>query len=93
MTRNGILNAAAEHLSNVKRDLEPAMAGGEQDINDPRSIAHLLDMYERMRPAGPNAFSEGKMNRWLGYIQGVLVTRGLISLDQAKDCSRRHKDD
>lgn len=30
-----------------------------------------------------------KAHRWLGYVQGFMVCRGLLSLNEAKDMNRR----
>lgn len=30
----------------------------------------------------------GKMSRWLGFVQGVMATKGLIDVDEERDFSR-----
>lgn len=50
---------------------------------------HLVSMYER---ASTGEFSEGKLGRWLGYMQGVLIANGCITLDEAKALNKKHAD-
>lgn len=52
---------------------------------------HLYSMYARVREY-PGDFSEGKLGRWLGYIQGVLVATETITLEEAKDLNRQFAD-
>lgn len=67
----------------MKATLAAARAAGHQHREGwPPGVdfAHLESMVERADPA----FSEGKVNRWLGYMQGVLVATGTLTLDQCK---------
>lgn len=34
--------------------------------------------------------SEGKLNRWLGWVQCSVCSWGIMSLDEAKEINRRH---
>lgn len=52
----------------------------------PCSMAHFTDMYNR---ALVGNFSEGKTGRWLGWIQGVLCGRGVLTLDECKEINKR----
>lgn len=53
------------------------------------SLEHLRSMLSRMQEAeSGHAFSEGKRNRWLGYIQGVAVASGIMTLNECKDLNR-----
>lgn len=47
---------------------------------DGTTFAHLLDMSRRIAPE----FSEGKLGRWLGWAQCVVVMNGFASLDEMK---------
>jgi hypothetical protein len=47
----------------------------------PCSHQHLLGMLAQMKEG---SFSEAKLNRWLGWAQGVLVSFGLAKLDDMK---------
>lgn len=83
MTRQGILNTLA---------LCALLAAnkGLNVVGTRRNAAHFTDMVQRANAPG---FSEGKMNRWLGWMQGVLEDQGLITEDEAGEMSRVHKDD
>lgn len=35
-----------------------------------------------------NEWKKDKLNRWLGYAQGVLVQLRVLSLEQVKECNR-----
>lgn len=52
---------------------------------------HLQSMYDRAREASP-PFSEGKLGRWLGYMQGVLVANQFCSLEEMKELNRAFAD-
>lgn len=45
-------------------------------------IAEMLDKLENKEITGE------KGHRWLGYIQGVLVCRELMTLEEAKNCNK-----
>lgn len=46
---------------------------------------HLKWMINEMKT---KEFSQGKFNRWLGYIQGVMVVQGLTSLNKERERNR-----
>lgn len=55
------------------------------------SNEHLRGMLARMeRRHLTDEMSYGKMCRWLGWAQGVIVARGVATLDQTKEINRRH---
>lgn len=55
--------------------------------------AHLQDMIRRGEAGlAAGTFSEAKLRRWLGYVQGVLVAQEVITLDEAKAINQRHAD-
>lgn len=47
-------------------------------------LYHLYDMLDRITPT----FSEGKLNRWLGWAQGVIVAQGYGTLEEMKQINR-----
>ncbi len=53
---------------------------------EPTAIAHLLWMLQQI--IGGHLSSETKENRWLGYVQGILVSRELISVHAERDRTR-----
>lgn len=54
---------------------------------DPVSMEHVVDMYDRIRTGD---FSQGKLNRWLGWMQAVCVMHGVLTLDECKEINKRH---
>jgi len=53
------------------------------------SKAHLIYMIKEM---GKGEMSEGKVNRWLGYIQGVMVATGNMTLEEVKTHNKEWQD-
>lgn len=51
---------------------------------------HLASMYQR---ASNEKFSDAKLGRWLGYIQGVLVANQCGNLEEFKALNRKYADD
>lgn len=82
MTRQGVLNTIA--LCALLAANKGLNAGGR------RTADHFNDMMQR---ANAPDFSTGKMNRWLGWMQGVLESAGIITEDEAGEMSRTHRDD
>lgn len=78
MTREEAVMVAT-HLRFIYFPLHPAI----QDA-PACSGRHLAWMVEEME----RGLSEGKTMRWLGYIQGVLVTLGIAPLEDMKAFSR-----
>lgn len=51
-------------------------------------LAHLRSMYERAKSSN---FSEGKLGRWLGWVQCAVVAANLgVTLDEMKALNLRH---
>src|SRR5262245_45457327 len=63
----------------------------------PCSKAHFSDMHSEMIIGQMHSelprMSEGKMNRWLGWLQGVACARGILTLDEVKEINHRHRDE
>lgn len=49
-------------------------------------LPHLKWMLEQLRL--PEMFSEGKRNRWLGFVQGALWAKGLTTIEKEKERNR-----
>lgn len=79
MTRDAILSAMAQTLIEGEDIKEMETRTGATDYE------HLRSMY--VRASAPD-FSLGKANRWLGYMQGVMVAMGVLDLDDVKDISK-----
>lgn len=52
----------------------------------PTSTQHLLWMLKQI--VDGNLSSDTKSHRWLGYVQGVLVSRSLLSVSEERDRTR-----
>lgn len=62
----------------------------QTNIENDISQEHFESMLSRMRAGmAEGYFSEAKQGRWLGYIQGVLVARGFLSLEEAKEINKK----
>lgn len=64
-------------------------------VPEAASMSHLVHMLTRVELSMTenivaNAMSVSKINRWLGYMQGVLVARGLLTLEECKQINREH---
>lgn len=64
------------HGKNAKADLH------SKYLTDHERLSHLIFMLDTMR----NEKDEGKLNRWIGFIQGVLWSYSWCSIDDL----RRH---
>ncbi|MCW2315277.1 hypothetical protein M2322_000811 [Rhodoblastus acidophilus] len=57
------------------------------------SIEHMRDMMRRIDTnsdaTAPNGFSEAKLGRWLGWLQGVACGLGVLTLEEAKAINMR----
>ncbi len=69
-----------------ERDFD--MIGFEEEGVD---FDHLKSMVDRAEDPA-SEFSEGKINRWLGYMQGVLVATSTCTLEEVKELNRRFAD-
>lgn len=54
---------------------------------DPMSYAHALDMLTRVEQ-NPSSFSEGKLGRWLGWVQCAATASGALTLDDCKQLNK-----
>lgn len=60
-------------------------------VGDGVSLIHLEDMCRRMSES-TGTMSPTKMGRWLGWAQGVLAAKGVITLEEAKQINMRWSD-
>lgn len=58
----------------------------EQDSNGTTEYSHLLWMLQVI--VSDQSLSETKRNRWLGFVQGVLVCKGDIEIKSERDSTR-----
>ena len=83
-----MLEAARETLALAR---ESNLPNCEFDESPELNYAHLHEMVKKMETG---EFSEGKMGRWLGWIQAAVVYMSLsldepITLEQMKEINRR----
>lgn len=72
----------------MRATLDLARERGYGDISfdeDGTDMGHLDSMYHRMENED---FSEGKLGRWLGYAQGVLVAHQCCTLEEMKELNK-----
>ena len=76
---------AKQYLQKIK-----AFKTYECNPEDPKSNSHLSWMLHVIRCEiyDPAQESETKMNRWLGYVQGVMVAKGMIKVNEERDRTR-----
>jgi hypothetical protein len=59
---------------------------------DPTSLKHLLwmciELKKKIVPDKGTGFSTDKFSRWIGYIQGVLVSKGLTTVDIERNVTK-----
>lgn len=75
----------------MQETIQLALSRGYDDISFEQEgvdYAHITSMYSRVT----SDFSEAKLGRWLGYIQGVLVPNAIITLEEAKEINKRWAD-
>lgn len=75
----------------MKATLELAKERGYDNIGFEEigvDFPHLQSMYDRAMSSDIQ-FSEGKLGRWLGYVQGVLVANACCTLDEMKKLNER----
>lgn len=73
------------HIAYDNRHQLPGVTG------DGVSYAHLAGMYARatyLHPMGE--MSPAKLGRWLGWMQGVMCAKGVLTLDEAKAINKEH---
>ncbi len=71
-------------------DQFPAFSNPECNSNDPISDTHLSWMLHVISGEikDPAQQSETKMHRWLGYVQGILVVKGMLNVNEERDRTR-----
>lgn len=60
----------------------------DEDMSSKTSVRHLIWMCDQIvAHAGyvPDEWSVTKLHRWLGYIQGVMVSRGFTTVEEQRE--------
>lgn len=76
---------------NKRSDKEMNMIGAFEDTielarNRGCDVSHFVDMRSRIT----NDFSEAKLGRWLGYMQGFIVALEFATLEEMKEVNKKH---
>lgn len=62
------------------------------ESKDPTSLPHILWMCKELKtkivPYTGTGFSVDKYSRWLGFIQGILISKGLTTVKSERDVTR-----
>lgn len=65
---------------------EAILRGAEDFGEGDTSRGHLLDMIELLN--GNDAMSLTRKHRWLGFIQGVMICHGLLTVREERNTTR-----
>ena len=80
MNRDQVIQAMEDTLARASVRLMPEFG--------PASHVHLKELLAK---AKNKALDLDQLNRWLGYMQGIAVASGSMSLDDAKRINQRAK--
>lgn len=72
-------------LEAMSETISYATAAGLAKDEKPCGLDHLADMLTSMR----DMKDREKMNRWLGWAQGVVVAKGFAAIEDMKEINRR----
>lgn len=63
-----------------------------EEGKDPTSLPHALwmckELQRKIQPYGGGGFSIDKSSRWLGFIQAILIVKGLTTVSAERDITR-----
>lgn len=77
----------AKHRAVLRDLVTPCTHRHNEHGHDKTTGLHLLRMIREI--ATDDTMPIDKVARWTGFIQGVLATRGVISVDEERDRTRR----
>ncbi|AUZ95395.1 hypothetical protein FDI40_gp636 [Agrobacterium phage Atu_ph07] len=86
-------------LKAVKRYVELLESKNAKPVNntviengDPTCLNHLLwmckELEKKIVPYTGTGFSVDKFSRWVGFIQGILIAKGLTTVQAERDITR-----
>lgn len=78
------LNQISQRYTNLLENRGETLRKNE--VDDQTDHGHLLWMLEEIR-SNPEQ-SETKKNRWLGFVQGILVKDGLLEVYEERELTR-----
>lgn len=74
------LMARYEQLLTAHRSAVSARLGPDLQVRSAQLCSHAL--------ANMHEISEDKANRWLGFVQGVLICAGIVDIEDERDYTR-----
>lgn len=86
MTKDQVLAAVKKYDTWLKDHAAEAVDNALKGPTREQAMRHLRWMFGEM--AGRLAGVEGKSDRWIGFVQGVLWFAGFASIDEFKDDNR-----
>ena len=78
---------AYEFYPEICERYETILSSVEDPDTSEIGVSHLLWMLNEIQD-GCNGMSETKRHRWLGYIQGVMVMKNLITVNDERNATR-----
>lgn len=88
----GTLKAVDRYIGMIEAKGVKAQNETLLEDGDPTSLSHILwmcrELKTKIRPHTGNGFSVDKFSRWLGFIQGILIIRGLTTVQAERDITR-----
>lgn len=86
-------------LKAVKRYIDIIQVKNVKPVNhtviengDPTSLEHILwmckELEKKIVPHTGTGFSVDKFSRWTGFIQGILISKGLTTVQAERDVTR-----
>lgn len=60
------------------------------NINENPELTHCLWMLSMIRSFVSNSDDREKTMRWLGFVQGVLYTKGIYTIDEMREHNRNN---
>ena len=86
-------------LKAINRYVEMLEAKGIQPVNhtliengDPTSLPHVhwmcKELQKKIVPYAGNGFEISKFSRWTGFIQAILIVKGLTTVQAERDVTR-----
>lgn len=86
------MNMLAAMYDTLDAAIKGGMSSADRDSPEGLSFSHLRDMAGR---ATLGDFSDGKLGRWLGWMQAAVVagTNGKVTLEDMKTINRMYADE
>jgi hypothetical protein len=83
--------AARETLELLRSRGMDTVVSDMPDLDFPHLEDMVRQMEENKSPQGDGGFSEGKLGRWLGWIQAAGCAAQCLTLEEAKNINMSHR--